>query len=171
MTWSQTLGAEYIRIVLSRWRLVLAIVAAAVLAAAGVTLYMAQKPTFEASSRLNIVPTSEELGYASRFVRGTTFDGGSTLLATYAEFAHTRPVVAPIVDRFIAEQAQAAGQTTEQWIAANTPAPGFSPRALYSELNYGAAPVQPLRDDLIAGVIKYTTIETVEGTYLMKLTV
>lgn len=166
-----TLGAEYIRIVLSRWKLVLALIALALLAALGVTLYMAQKPTFEASARLNIVPTSEELGYASRFVRGTTFDGGSTLLGTYAEFAHTRPVVAPIVDRWIAEQAQAAGQTPQQWIAANTPAPGFSPRALYSELNYGAAPVQPLREDLIDGVIKYTTIETVEGTYLMKLTV
>jgi uncharacterized protein involved in exopolysaccharide biosynthesis len=166
-----TLGAEYIRIVLSRWKLVLALIGLSLLAAFGVTLYMMQKPTFEASSRLNIVPTSEELGYASRFVRGTTFDGGSTLLATYAEFAHTRPVVAPIVDRWIAEQAKAAGQTVQQWTAANTPAPGFSPRALYSELNYGTAPVQPLRNDLIDGVIKYTTIETVEGTYLMKLTV
>ena len=171
MTLPDTLGAEYIRIVLSRWRMVLAIMAMSLLTALGVTAYLAQKPTFAASSRLNIVPTSEELGYASRFVRGTTFDGGSTLLGTYAEFAHTRPVVAPIVDRWIAEQAQAAGQTTGQWIAANTPAPGFSPRALYSQLNYGAAPKQPLRDDLIDGVIKYTTIETVEGTYLMKLTV
>lgn len=171
MTWPNTLGAEYIRIVLSRWRLVLAMIALGLLGAIGVTAYMAMKPTFEASSRLNIVPTSEELGYASRFVRGTTFDGGSTLLGTYAEFAHTRPVVAPIVDRWIAEQAKAAGQSVEQWTKANTPTPGFSPRALYSELNYGAAPVQPLRENLIDGVIKYTTIETVEGTYLMKLTV
>ena len=171
MRWPNTLGAEYIRIVLSRWRLVFALIVLGVLGAAAVTAYMATKPTFEASSRLNIVPTSEELGYASRFVRGTTFDGGSTLLGTYAEFAHTRPVVGPIVDRWIAEQAQAAGQSVEQWTKANTPVPGFSPRALYSTLNYGTTPVQPLREDLIASVVKYTTIETVEGTYLMKLTV
>lgn len=165
----QTLGAEYLRVMLSRWRLVLGIMVASVAAAGAVTLYMAQKPTFQAAARLNIVPTSEELGYASRFVRGTTFDGGSTLLGTYAEFAHTRPVVAPIVDRWIAEQAAAAGQTPARWIAANTPAPGFSPGRIVALLNYGTAPAVPLRDDLIDGLIKYTTIETVEGTYLMRL--
>ena len=98
------LGQQYLRLILSRWRLVFGLIAACTLGAwlFSVTV-LANKPTFESAARLNIVPTSEELGYANRFVRGSTFDGGSVLLQTYAEFAHTRPIVAPIVDRYIAE--------------------------------------------------------------------
>ncbi|WP_375285632.1 GumC family protein [Sphingomonas sp.] len=165
------LGLFYIRLVLSRWRLVLALVVGCTLLAFLVTLYLAQKPTFTAAARLNIVPTSEELGYANRFVRGSTFDGGSTLLQTYAEFAHTRPVVAPIVDRWIAEQAQAAGQNEDAWVRANSVAPSFSPRRLYTILNYGEAPAKPLREDVVDSLIESTTIDTVEGTYLLRITV
>lgn len=165
------LGAFYIRLVLSRWRLVLGLVVGCTLLAFVATLYLAQKPSFTAAARLNIVPTSEELGYANRFVRGSTFDGGSTLLQTYAEFAHTRPVVAPIVDRWIAEQARAAGQSVEAWVQANSQPSSFSPRRLYTILNYGEAPVVPLRTDVIDALIESTTIDTVEGTYLLRITV
>ena len=72
------IGATYLRIVLSRWKLILALVFTCTLLAWAVSqFYLAQKPKFEAAARLNIVPTAEELGYASRFVRGSTFDGGS----------------------------------------------------------------------------------------------
>ncbi len=166
------LGADYIRLVLSRWRLVAGIVLGCTLLAWLVSvLILAQNPKFDASARLNIVPTSEELGYANRFVRGSASDGGGTLLGTYAEFAHTRPVVEPIVDRFIAERAAAAGQSTQAWIAANSVPSDFSPSRLISLLNYGAAPVAPLRDDIVDALIKHTRIETVEGTYLMRITV
>jgi uncharacterized protein involved in exopolysaccharide biosynthesis len=165
------LGLFYLKLVLSRWRLVLGLILACTLMAFGATLYLAQKPTFTAASRLNIVPTSEELGYATRFVRGSTFDGGSTLLQTYAEFAHTQPVVAPIVERWIAEQAQAAGMDEAAWVRANSVPPSFSPRRLYTVLNYGEAPPKPLRDDLVDSLIESTTIETVEGTYLLRITV
>lgn len=165
------LGAYYLRLVLSRWRLVLGLIVAATVLAFAATLYLAQKPTFTAAARLNIVPTSEELGYANRFVRGSTFDGGSTLLQTYAEFAHTRPVVAPIVDRWIAEQAKAAGQSEAAWVRANSVAPSFSPRRLYTILNYGEAPPKPLREDVADSLIESTTIDTVEGTYLLRITV
>lgn len=166
------LGADYIRLVLSRWRLVTGIILGCTLAAwLFSVLVLAQNPKFEAAARLNIVPTSEELGYANRFVRGSTFDGGSTLLGTYAEFAHTRPVVQPIVDRFIAEQAAAAGQSERAWIVANSVPSSFSPSRLISILNYGAAPVVPLREDIVDALIEHTTIETVEGTYLMRISV
>ena len=166
------LGADYIRLVLSRWRLVMGIIFGCTLAAwLFSALILAQNPKFEASARLNIVPTSEELGYATRFVRGSTFDGGSTLLGTYAEFAHTRPVVEPIVDRFIAAQAAAAGQSEDAWIAANSVPSFFSPGRLISILNYGEAPAVPLREDIVDAVIKHTIIETVEGTYLLRITV
>ncbi|ONF96093.1 hypothetical protein [Sphingomonas jeddahensis] len=166
------LGLIYLRVILSRWKLVLALIALCTLTAWAVSVfYLATKPKFESSARLNIVPTSEELGYATRFVRGSTFDGGSVLLGTYAEFAHTRPVVEPIVDRYIAEAAAAQGQTPAQWLAANTGTPGFSPGRILAILNYGEAPVVPLREEIIEEVIKATTIETVEGTYLLQLTV
>lgn len=166
------LGLVYLRVILSRWKLVLALIALCTLTAWAVSVfYLATKPKFESSARLNIVPTSEELGYATRFVRGSTFDGGSVLLGTYAEFAHTRPVVEPIVDRYIAEAAAAQGQTPAQWLAANTGPPGFSPGRILAILNYGEAPVVPLREEIIEEVIKATTIETVEGTYLLQLTV
>ncbi len=166
------LGADYIRLMLSRWRLVTGIILGCTLAAwLFSALILAQNPKFEASARLNIVPTSEELGYATRFVRGSTFDGGSTLLGTYAEFAHTRPVVEPIVDRFIAGQAAASGQSEDAWIAANSVPSFFSPGRLISILNYGEAPAVPLREDIVDSVIKHTVIETVEGTYLLRITV
>ncbi|MEH3048569.1 hypothetical protein [Sphingomonas adhaesiva] len=166
------IGATYLRIVLSRWRLLLAIVAACTLAAWGVsTFYLATKPKFEAAARLNIVPTAEELGYATRFVRGSTFDGGGVLLGTYGEVAHTRPVVAPLVDRWIADQARAANMDQRAWIAAHSQPNPFSPSRLWAILNYGEAPDVPLRDQLIAALIKGTTIETVEGTYLLQLSV
>jgi uncharacterized protein involved in exopolysaccharide biosynthesis len=166
------LGLVYLRVILSRWKLVLALIALCTLTAWAVSVfYLATKPKFESSARLNIVPTSEELGYATRFVRGSTFDGGSVLLGTYAEFAHTRPVVEPIVDRYIAEAAAVQGQTPAQWLAANTGTPGFSPGRILAILNYGEAPVVPLREEIIEEVIKATTIETVEGTYLLQLTV
>ena len=166
------IGEQYLRMVLSRWRLVCALVVGCTLAAWAFSVFvLAQRPTFESAARLNIVPTSEELGYASRFVRGSTFDGGSVLLGTYAEFARTNPVVAPIVDRYIAESARAEGMGERQWIAANSIPSPFSPGRIVAMLNYGEAPTVPLRDDLIANVIKNTTIETVEGTYLIRLTV
>lgn len=166
------LGQDYLRLVLSRWKLVVGLVVGCTLAGwLFSALILAQKPTFTAAARLNIVPTSEELGYANRFVRGSTFDGGSVLLQTYAEFAHTRPIVAPIVDRFIREQAAASGQSEAAWIAANSIPPAFSPGRIVSLLNYGETPPVPLRDDLIDNVIKYTTIENVEGTYLIRISV
>lgn len=166
------LALTYVRIVLSRWRLVLGLVLACTLAAWAVSVfYLATKPKFEAAARLNIVPTAEELGYATRFVRGSTFDGGSVLLGTYAEFARTRPIVEPIVDRFIAENAEAAGQSPAQWIAANTGPPGFSPGRILAILNYGEAPKVPLREEIIEELLEKTTIETVEGTYLIRLAV
>lgn len=167
-----SLGAAYLRIVLSRWRLVAALVAACTTAAWAISVfYLAQRPTFEAAARLNIVPTAEELGYASRFVRGSTFDGGSVLLGTYAEFARTRPVIEPIVDRFIAEQAAAEGISVPAWLAAHRSAPSFSPGRILAILNFGEAPVVPLRDELVEEVLEGTTIETVEGTYLIRLAV
>ena len=166
------IGATYLRIVLSRWKLILALVLTCTLAAWAVSqFYLAQKPKFEAAARLNIVPTAEELGYASRFVRGSTFDGGSVLLGTYAEFARTRPVVAPIIDRYIAEHAAAAGQSSAEWIKANTGAPSFSPGRILSILNYGEAPPLPLREDMMESLLEGTTIETVEGTYLIRIAV
>ena len=166
------LGLIYWRIVLSRWKLVLALIALGTLGAWSVSVfYLATKPKFEAAARLNIVPTSEELGYATRFVRGSTFDGGSVLLGTYAEYAHTRPVVAPIVDRYIAEAARAQGLTPQAWLQANTGPPGFSPGRILAILNYGEAPVTPLRDEMIEDLIEHTKIETVEGTYLLRLAV
>jgi hypothetical protein len=115
------------------------------------------------------VPTAEELGYANRFVRGSTFDGGAVLLQTYAEFAHTQPIVAPIVDRYIAEQAARGGQSVPAWIASHSVPPAFSPGRIVAELNYGEAPRVPLRQDLIDTVIKNTKIESVEGTYLLRI--
>ncbi len=166
------LALTYLRIVLSRWRLVLAIVLACTASAWAISVfYLATKPKFEAAARLNIVPTAEELGYATRFVRGSTFDGGSVLLGTYAEFARTRPIVEPIVDRFIAENAAAAGKTPAQWIAANTGPPGFSPGRILAILNYGEAPSVSLREEIVEELLEKTTIETVEGTYLIRLAV
>ena len=166
------IGATYLRIVLSRWKLILALVITCTLLAWAVSqFYLAQKPKFEAAARLNIVPTAEELGYASRFVRGSTFDGGSVLLGTYAEFARTRPVVAPIIDRYIAEHAAADGLSSAAWIKANTGAPSFSPGRILSILNYGEAPPLPLREDMIESLLEGTTIETVEGTYLIRIAV
>ncbi|WP_144037105.1 hypothetical protein [Sphingomonas sp. TZW2008] len=166
------IGLVYLRIVLSRWRLVLTLIALGAIGAWAVSVfYLATKPKFEAAARLNIVPTAEELGYASRFVRGSTFDGGSVLLGTYAEYAHTRPVVAPIVDRYIAEAAAAQGISPRAWLAANTGAPGFSPGRILAILNYGEAPVVPLRDEMIEELTENTKIETVEGTYLLRLAV
>lgn len=166
------IGATYLRIVLSRWRLLAAIVVACTLAAWGVsTFYLATKPKFEAAARLNITPTAEELGYATRFVRGSTFDGGGVLLGTYGEFAHTRPVVEPLVDRWMADQARAAGKDLPSWISANSQPNPLSPSRLWAILNYGEAPVVPLREQLIAALVKGTTIETVEGTYLLRLSV
>ncbi|MGH6612617.1 hypothetical protein [Sphingomonas sp.] len=166
------LGLQYLRIILSRWRLVFGLVIGCTLGAwLFSTLVLANDPQFESASRLNIVPTSEELGYANRFVRGSTFDGGSVLLQTYAEFAHTRPIVEPIVDRYIAEQAAKAGITPEAWITKWSVPNPWSPGAIYSRLNYGLAPQASLKDQLIDAVIKYTLIETVEGTYLIRITV
>ncbi|WP_034158906.1 hypothetical protein [Sphingomonas sp. ERG5] len=166
------LGLQYLRIVLSRWRLVFGLVIGCTLIAwLFSTLVLAANPQFESASRLNIVPTSEELGYANRFVRGSTFDGGGVLLQTYAEFAHTRPIVEPIVDRYIARQSHAAGITPEAWIAKWSVPNPWSPMAIYSHLNYGFAPPASLKNQLIDAVIKYTLIETVEGTYLIRITV
>lgn len=166
------LAQDYIRLVLSRWRIVVALVLGCTLAAwlFSVTV-LANDPVFESAARLNIVPTGEELGYANRFVRGSNFEGGSVLVQTYAEFAHTRPVVAPIVDRYIAEHARAADQNPAGWIAANTGPPALSPGRLVAILNYGSAPVVPLRDDMIDALIENTRIEIVEGTYLIRITV
>ncbi|HEX8447300.1 MAG TPA: hypothetical protein VF649_11880 [Sphingomonas sp.] len=167
-----SLGMDYVRLVLSRWKLVTGLVLGCTLFAWAFSVFvLAQRPTFEGAARLNIVPTGEELGYASRFVRGSTFDGGSVLLQTYAEYAHTRPIVAPIIDRYIDWQARQAQQPRAQWVAEHSVPPAFSPGRILAFLNYGEVPVVPLPDDLLDNLVKNTTIESVEGTYLLRVTV
>ncbi len=165
-------GLYYWRLVLSRWRLVGGLVLGCTfLAWLFSVAVLAQRPSFDAAARLNIVPTSAELGFATRFVRGQTFDGGAVMVQTYGEYVYTRPVLVPVVERYLAWEAKRANVSVET-LERNASAPSFfSPGQVISYLNYGEVVKLPLREDLIQSLIENTTIEMVEGTYLMKVSV
>ena len=165
-------GLYYWRLVMSRWRLVGGLVLGCTLLAwLFSVVVLAQRPSFEAAARLNIVPTSAELGFATRFVRGQTFDGGAVMVQTYGEYVYTRPVLEPVVERYLAWEAKRANVSLET-LERNASAPSFfTPGQVLSYLNYGEVVKLPLREDLIQSLIENTTIEMVEGTYLMKVSV
>ncbi len=166
------LGLYYWRLIVSRWLMVSVLVLGCGFGAwAFSTFVLAQRPSFESSARLNIVPTSEELGFATRFVRGSTFDGGSVMVQTYAEYARTRPVIDPVIEDYIGWEAKRAGKTKQAFEnSASIPA-FYTPGQILALLNYGEVPKVPLREDLAQSLLENTTIETVEGTYLLRIAV
>ena len=170
---SDNILAYYWYAALSRWKLLLGIVAGLTLFGwAFSVLVLAQKPTFESTARLNIVPTGEELGYASRFARGQNADGGLVMAQTYAEYLRSREVREAVVDRWISEQALAVGVSSEEWLREQAAeAKGWSLGALIAFLNYGEVPKTPLRDELVEELGENTEIEMIEGTFLMQLTI
>ncbi|HQS95804.1 MAG: hypothetical protein B7X90_05705 [Novosphingobium sp. 17-62-19] len=165
-------GLYYWRLIMSRWRLVGGLVIGCTLLAWLFSVaVLAQRPSFESAARLNIVPTSAELGFATRFVRGQTFDGGAVMVQTYGEYVYTRPVLEPVVERYLAWEAKRANVSLET-LERNASAPSFfTPGQILSWLNYGEVVKVPLREDLMQSLIENTTIEMVEGTYLMKVAV
>jgi|GEM_PF-6222176 len=165
-------GLYYWRLIMSRWRLVSGLVVGCTLVAWLFSVaVLAQRPSFEAAARLNIVPTSAELGFATRFVRGQTFDGGAVMVQTYGEYVYTRPVLEPVVERYLGWEAKRANVSLET-LERNASAPSFfTPGQILSFLNYGEVVKVPLREDLMQSLIENTTIEMVEGTYLMKVSV
>ncbi|WP_198045954.1 Wzz/FepE/Etk N-terminal domain-containing protein [Novosphingobium aquimarinum] len=158
---------------LSRWKLLAAVVLAVTITGWAVSAFiLALSPTYEATARLNVVPTGEELGYASRFARGQNADGGLVMAQTYAESLRSREVRETVVDRWIERRASAAGMSADAWLKAEAAnAPQFSLGSVISYLNYGASQELPLREQLIEHLGKDTKVEIIEGTFLMQVTV
>ena len=162
----------YGRAALSRWWLLLGIIALCTIGAWSFsTFVLAQDPVYDASVSLNVVPTSEELGYANQFARGQTTEGGLILLQTYAEYARARETRAEVVDRFVRMNAKAAGMSETRWLASQQGPPGFSPGRIWALLNYGSAPELPPREKMTKDLGEGTLIESIDGTYMMQLTV
>jgi uncharacterized protein involved in exopolysaccharide biosynthesis len=165
-------GIYYWRLIMSRWRLVGGLVVGCTLIAWLLSvIVLAQRPSFDAAARLNIVPTSAELGFATRFVRGQTFDGGAVMVQTYGEYVYTRSVLEPVTERFLAREAERANMSLEQFERSSAAPSFFTPGQILSWLNYGEVTKLPLREDLMQSLIENTVIEMVEGTYLMRVSV
>ena len=162
----------YGRAALTRWPLLLSVIVACTLAAWALsTFVLARNPTFDASVSMNVVPTSEELGYANQFARGQATEGGLILLQTYAEYARARETRTQVVDQYIAMRAKAAGMSERRWLSTQQGPPGFSPGRMLAILNYGEAPDLPLRQQYVEELAEATLIESIDGTYMMQLTV
>ena len=169
----ENIVAYYWRAALSRWKLLAAIIlGVTALGWAVSAFFLALSPTYEATARLNVVPTGEELGYASRFARGQNADGGLVMAQTYAEHLRSREVREAAVDRWIDQQAANAGMSVDGWLQVQAEnAPRFSLGSIISYLNYGAVQKVPLRDQLVEYLGEYTEVEMIEGTFLMQVTV
>ena len=162
----------YGRAAVSRWPLLLALILVCTAGAWAFSVFvLADDPVYEASTSLNVVPTSEELGYANQFARGQTTEGGLILLQTYAEYARARETRIQVVNEYIAMRAKAAGMSEKAWLASQQGPPGFSPGRILSILNYGSAPELPPRAKMVADLGEATVIESLDGTYMMQLTV
>lgn len=165
-------GLYYWRLIMSRWRLVGSLVIGCTLIAWLLSvMVLAQRPSFESAARLNIVPTSAELGFATRFVRGQTFDGGAVMVQTYGEYVYTRPVLEPVIERYLAFEAERANMSVADLERSSAAPSFFTPGQILSWLNYGEVAKMPLREDLMQSLIENTVIEMVEGTYLMRVSV
>ena len=141
----------YGRAAVSRWPLLLALILVCTAGAWAFSVFvLADDPVYEASTSLNVVPTSEELGYANQFARGQTTEGGLILLQTYAEYARARETRIQVVNEYIAMRAKAAGMSEKAWLASQQGPPGFSPGRILSILNYGSAPELPPRAKMVA---------------------
>ncbi|MBH9536253.1 hypothetical protein [Novosphingopyxis sp. YJ-S2-01] len=162
----------YGRAAVSRWPLLLSLILVCTVGAWAFSVFvLADDPVYEASTSLNVVPTSEELGYANQFARGQTTEGGLILLQTYAEYARARETRIQVVNEYIAMRAKAAGMSERAWLASQQGPPGFSPGRILSILNYGSAPELPPRAKMVAELGEATVIESLDGTYMMQLTV
>ena len=146
-----------------RWPILIAIVIATTLAAfLYSSLVLARDPTFKASATLDVSPSRAELEYANQFVRNTGLQSAGVLTQTYAEYAMSRPVLASVIDEYIAK---VPGALQPQ------PQTGLGLRRTWNSLNYGGVPVQNPREGLIDALTEATRVATVNGTYLLRIDV
>ena len=170
---NENILAYYGRAAWSRWRLLACVILGATFIGWAVsTFILAHDPTYDAEARLNVVPTGEELGYASRYARGQNAEGGLVMMQTYAEYLRSRELRGSVVDRWIASKAAQERVSPRQWIARQeAEGGGLSPGAIVSFLNYGKIVKRPLRDELIEDLGKHTQIDMIDGTFLMQIKV
>jgi uncharacterized protein involved in exopolysaccharide biosynthesis len=142
------------------WPLLIGLVVAASLAAfLYSSLVLARDPVFRASATLDISPSRSEIDYANNFARGSALQSAAVLTQTYAEYATSRPVMASVIDEYLARVPAARA----------TPPSEGGLRALWNSLNYGGVPQQDRREALIDGLIEATNVGTVNGTYLLRV--
>jgi uncharacterized protein involved in exopolysaccharide biosynthesis len=147
----------------TRWRAALAIIVAATLSAFFYSsVVLAADPTYRAAATLDISPSRAELDYANSFVRNSPLQSAGVVTQTYAEYILSRPVIASVADEYLREAGSAA-LTGEQ------PSPGM--RDLLRDLNSGRATTQNPRDAFIDELRESTKVETVSGTYLLRIEV
>jgi uncharacterized protein involved in exopolysaccharide biosynthesis len=142
------------------WPLLIALVVAASLAAfLYSSMVLARDPVFRAAATLDISPSRSEIDYANNFARGSALQSAAVLTQTYAEYAMSRPVMASVIDEYLARVPSARA----------TPPNKQGLRALWNSLNVGGVPQQDRREALIDGLIESTTVGTVNGTYLLRV--
>jgi uncharacterized protein involved in exopolysaccharide biosynthesis len=155
------------------WSVLLLIVAAATI---GTFLYsqlvLTRSPVFESATTIDVAPSSEEIGYANRFTKGSPVEAAEVVVQTYAEYVRSRPTASLVVREYLDREAQARGISRGELLAQlrrDALQPGL--RRTLATLNSGAPPVRDPLEAVVDELVESTTVGTVNGTYLLRVTV
>lgn len=135
-------------------------------------LVLTASPVFESAATIDIAPSSEEIGYANRFSKGSPLEAAEVVVQTYAEYIRSRPIAAEVVRDFIEREAGRSGQSAGQVVAAlHRRSSQPSLRRWLSAVNSGEVQARDPLEALVDDVVESTTVATVAGTYLLRVEV
>lgn len=132
-------------------------------------------PLYTATATVSLLPTDSELAFSQTFVRSTTFNPANLMTQTHVENLISREIARETVDKLTGEGGASLDQPPQpRWMAAAADwmrsfRQGF--RRYYNILNFGKhVPVDPYAD-LVNGLQEAISIETLEGTYILRINV
>lgn len=165
---------------LNRWRIgiIYAVIVGGALTLSALILLTA--PIYTASAKVSLLPTDSELTFSRRFVQSTSLNPANLLAQTHIEYMLSREVAESVVDRLLeyhpmdtesAEDVITVSASPMQRFARNVSDMRGALRREYVRLNSGKHVILDPYTNLVQAVQGAIDVDTVEGTYILQLSV
>lgn len=149
---------------LYRWRIVLGMLSAGLLAWAMGSVQLARNPSYTASVVMNMQPSESALAFNRDFLGRSQFNPATIIAQTHVERLLSRPIARETLNRLNAQSPDTSG------LRPVSVGLGTKLRRLWARLNYGEFRTVPPERAAEARLLDSLTVDVVEGSYILRLT-
>ncbi len=153
-------------LLLYRWRVVLGMLTAWILAWTLGSVQLARNPSYEATVVMNMQPSESALLFNREFLGRSQFNPATIIAQTHVERLLSRPIARETLRRLRAD-----GLSDDQGLTPASVGLGARARRLWARLNYGEFRTVPPEIDAENRLIDSLDVDVVEGSYILRLTV